>query len=97
MDLNMIIKSLENKTSVSDDEKEIIEIVQELKKVPFDRTSAEEKMSKIYRKYFDIKLKVGLLSNTEMKDSNLLSDKDIYDNLCAQLYFLYEKLLQKKK
>lgn len=89
--IEIILNRLNQKNIISEEEKEMLEIIKELYKKPFDRQSAEKKANETYTKHSDLIFKVGSLPNVVKKDSRELSDKEIYDNLYAQLYFLYQK------
>ena len=86
--IEIILNRLNQKNIISEEEKEMLEIIKELYKNPFDRQSAEKKVNDTYTKHLDLINKVGSLPNVIKKDSRELSYNVIYDNLYAQLYFL---------
>ena len=92
--MNIIVKisnEIKGKSFISNDEQEMLDIIKELTKKPFDRESAEKKSNEIYTKHVDLYLMVGSLPNVVNKSSYELSDQEIYDNLLAQLILLYQK------
>lgn len=93
--VSFILNELNQKNIISEEEKEMLEIIKELYKKPFDRQSAEKKANETYAKHSDLIYKVGSLPNVIKKDNHELSDNEIYDNLYAQLYFLFQKYNKK--
>lgn len=89
--IEKISNEMKGKSFISNDEQEMLDIINELTKNPFDRETAEKKSNEMYTKHKDLYLMVGSLSNVVKKASYELSDQEIYDNLLAQLILLYQK------
>lgn len=73
---------------------DILELVKELEKNPFDRQSAERCMVITYTKYPDVFAAVGASSPTPAQPRYTLSDSAVRENLESQLILLAQKELE---
>lgn len=83
--VKIIIETLKQKQVLTGVEKDILDTYNELSKVPFQRSTAENKIKENNLKYPDIFATISILPTTTVKPFNQVDDTDIRYNLIQQL------------
>ena len=90
--LNFLLEYLKHKDALSDLEKDILSTIEEYINIPFDRKSAEKRISENNLRYPDIVASITSIPGIEYKSFMDLTDEGVYNSLGYQIVALAAKL-----